>query len=137
MGLIVQGALTTLFGIGVLTLATIALLNVACIRLHDVQKRDGNRKRRFAYAYVYDGQKAHEARAGLRNLPSFLGWTGFLMIAMVQLFHIVAYSTNEESAALLDIITWMSIASYVLALLGVAALVSRRIYHAMAEVNLA
>ena len=62
-----QEALTVLFGIGVLTVATIALLNVACLRLHDVQKTDSDEAKdgrfvRLLYAYVYDSMQAFIAR---------------------------------------------------------------------------
>lgn len=130
-----QEALTTIFGFGVLTLATIALLNVACMRLHDVQKKNDEASG-FAYAYIYDGPKAHTARGDLRSLPSLLGWTGFVAIVMVQVLHLVAYSTSGTATAVLDAVTWMSIVSYVLVLLAVAAVVSNRVYGAMAEVNL-
>lgn len=127
-----QEALTTIFGFGVLTLAAIALLNVACMRLHDVQKKAAEASR-FAYAYIYDGPRAHTAREDLRSLPSLLGWTGFVAIVMVQVLHLVA---SGNSSAVLDAVTWMAIASYVLVLLAVAAVVSNRVYGAMAEVNL-
>ena len=130
-----QEALTTIFGFGILTLATIALLNVACMRLHEVQKMAAEASR-FAYAYVYDGPKAHTAREDLRSLPSLLVWTGFVAIAMVQVLHLVAYSTSGPATAVLNAVTWMSIVSYVLVLLAVAAVVSNRVYGAMAEVNL-
>lgn len=133
--MIVQEALTTIFGLGVLTLATIALLNVACIRLHDVQHM-ATEAGRAVYAYVYDSAKAHAAREDLRSLPSFLGWTGFIAVAMVQVLHVVAYSTDGNSIAVLGAITWTAIASYVLVLLAAAALVSNQVYGAMADVNL-
>ena len=126
--------MTTIFGFGVLTLAMIALLNVACMRLHDVQKRAAEASR-FAYAYIYDGPKAHTAREDLRSLPSLLGWTGFVAIVMVQVLHLVD-SASGNSSSVLDAVTWMAIASYVLVLLAVAAVVSNRVYGAMAEVNL-
>lgn len=131
----VPEALTTIFGLGVLTLATIALLNVACIRLHDVQRK-ATEAGRLVYAYVYDGAKAHAAREDLRSLPSFLGWTGFVAVALVLVLHLAPYSTSGDAIAALNAITWTLIASYVLVLLCVAALVSSRIYGAMAEVNL-
>lgn len=146
-----QEALTTIFGFGVLTLAAIALLNVACLRLHEVQKKDeqggpgkqrdgaAGQAGRFSYTYVYDSKRAFEARDTLRSLPSFLGWTGVAAIVFVQLLHGIARLTviphEREFAAVLGVITWMSAASYVLVLLCVAAVVSNKVYGAMDEVN--
>lgn len=137
-----QEVLTTTFGLGVLTVATVALLNVACLRLHDVQKRDSNttvkdKVGRLLYAYVYDSTSAFEAREKLRNLPAFLGWTGVGAITVMQLLYGVAYWTTcpNERVAILDVITWMSIVSYVVVLLCIAAVVSNMIYGVLAEVN--
>ena len=140
-----QEALTIIFGVGVLTLATVALLNVACLRLHDVQKKDrktsegSGTDNRLLYAYVYDGVRAFEAREKLRSLPAFLGWTGAGAIAFMQLLGGIAYLTTSpserESAAIFDVVTWATIAAYVLALLFVAAWVSNKVYGVLSEVN--
>lgn len=142
--MIVQEALTAIFGIGVLTVATIALLNVACLRLHDVQKIDDNTADggglvRLLYVYVYDSASAFAAREQLRSLPAFLGWMGGGAIVFMQLLYATALLTtcpNErESVSVWDVITWMSVASYVLALLLVAARVSNKVYGVLNEVN--
>lgn len=140
----VQEALTAIFGFGVLTVATVALLNVACLRLHDVQKKyenaaDGSQPDRFLYVYVYDSMSAFAERDKLRHLPSFLAWMGAGAIVLVQLLYGVAYLTacpnEEESNAILDVVTWVSILSYVLALLCVAAVVSNKVYRVLDKVN--
>lgn len=125
----VQEALTAIFGFGVLTVATVALLNVACLRLHDVQKKyqnatDGSQPDRFLYVYVYDSMSAFAERDKLRHLPSFLAWMGAGAIVLVQFLYGVAYLTacpNEEE--------------YVLALLCVAAVVSNKVYRVLDKVN--
>ena len=140
----VQEVLTTVFGFGVLTVATVALLNVACLRLHDVQKKDktatdGSQMNRFVYVYVYDCASAFGARDKLRHSPSFLAWMGVGAIVFVQILYGIAYLTtypNErESTNILGVITWMSIASYVLALLCVSAVVSNKVYGVLDKVN--
>lgn len=154
-----QEALTAIFGFGVLTVATVALLNVACLRLHDVQEKgkdeaakqqsgaDGSDRvsagvqtvDRFLYAYVYDSASAFSERDKLRHLPSFLAWTGVGAIVFVQVLYGIAYLTTcpseRECNAVLDVVTWMSITSYVLVLLGVAAVVSNKVYGVLAKVN--
>ena len=139
-----QEALTVLFGIGVLTVATIALLNVACLRLHDVQKIDGDEAKdgrlvRFLYAYVYDSTPALMAREELRSLPTFLGWMGMGAILFMQVLYVVAPLTtspnDQESIGVWDAITWASMTSYVTALLLVAAWVSNKVYGVLNEVN--
>ena len=142
--MIVQVALTALFGIGVLTVATIALLNVACLRLHDVQKIDdgeasGGGFVPFLYAYVYDSTLAFEAREKLRNLPAFLGWMGGGAILIMQVQYVIVLLTtcpNErESIGVWDAITWASMTAHVTALLLVAAWVSNKVYSVLNEVN--
>lgn len=139
-----QEALTVLFGIGVLTVATIALLNVACLRLHDVQKIDSDEAKdgrlvRFLYAYVYDSTPALMAREELRSLPAFLGWMGMGAILFMQVLYVVAPLTtspnDQESIGVWDAITWASMTSYVTALLLVAAWVSNKVYGVLNEVN--
>lgn len=139
-----QEALTVLFGIGVLTVATIALLNVACLRLHDVQKTDSDEAKdgrfvRLLYAYVYDSMQAFIAREELRSLPAFLGWMGMGAILYMQVLYVAALSTTDpnerESIGVWDAITWASMTSYVTALLLVAAWVSNKVYGVLNEVN--
>lgn len=164
-----QEALTAVFGFGVLTVATVALLNVACLRLHDVQKKEqkkgkkdleggaeegpktaiGSEADELRYVYVYNSANAFAERDRLRHLPSFLAWTGVGAIVLVQVLYGIAYLTAPHAGGdspcacpsdrgpvtVLDIITWMSIASYVLVLLCVAAWVSNRVYGVLSRVN--
>lgn len=134
-----QEALTAVFGIGVLTVATVALLNVACLRIHDVQRTDGIEMGRILYAYVYDSVSAFEAREKLRNLPTLLGWAGVGAIGIMQSLYAAAYfttcSNEQESIAIWNVITWASIVSYVVALLFVSAWVSNKVYGVLSEVH--
>ena len=52
--------------VGILTLATVALMNVAGLRIHEVDKSDGQ-------AYLYGGNSAQRLRGWFRRLPLWLG----------------------------------------------------------------
>ena len=116
-------AVAVLFGIGAPTLATVALLNVVCMRLYDVQEG----------AYVYDGQEARCARKGrFRYLPSFVGWWGVLAVFVVELY-VLEISPNEESFGTLSDLAWIGMATYVISLLVFVAIAYGRVYRAMSE----
>ena len=144
-------ALTIISAISIISLATIAFLNVVYLRLHDVQKKDpdvpackegaeGNgQTNRPAYVYVYDSPRAHTARKDLRKLPIIIGAMTYVFVVfifIVEMMHIGADSTNERGAFTIpgSFLAW-TVLSYVLALLAVVPVVCARVYRAMTEVN--
>lgn len=60
--------LPMVFGFGVLTLATVALLNAAGHRLHELQVMD-QQGPRFAFAYTYSSKAAAELRLSFWRPP--------------------------------------------------------------------
>ena len=70
--MILQILLTIVFGFGVLTLATVALLNAAGHRLHDGERlKYSGGKVQFMYKYPND--KAEKLRIWFARLPVWLG----------------------------------------------------------------
>ena len=158
-----QIAVAAMFGIGLLTVATISLLNFVCLRLFEVQKKDEeiedvasqqmdtdsvpseedaarcrgdvDKKRRLTYAYVYDGPKSCAARRRLRCLPPLVGWVGFAAGLALELYVIHVGWTNDRLFGGLPDSVWITIATLVFFFLAAAAVASARVYDAIAEAN--
>lgn len=138
--MILSMLLTMVFGFGVLTLATIALLNVAGLRMHDL--REEQRSGESSVAYAYTSQGAYDLRSSVGKLPRRLKWGATLAVALVMgLYASVDPAASGDAQEALGgehltpvgIITWVSIAAYVVALLWVAASISRRCYVVLQE----
>lgn len=132
--------LTMVFGFGVLTLATIALLNVAGLRVHDL--REEGRPDESVFTYAYASKRAYDLRSSVGKLPRRLKWGATVAVALVMVLYAWAdpgSSTGAQGTSdsghltPVGIITWVSIAGYVVALLWVAASISRRCYVVMQE----
>ena len=132
--------LTMVFGFGVLTLATIALLNVAGLRMHDL--REERRPDESVFTYAYASKRAYDLRSSVGKLPRRLKWGATVAVALVMVLY--AWADPGSSTGVQEpgdsghlgpvgIITWVSIATYVVALLWVAASISRRCYVVMQE----
>ena len=140
--MILSVLLTMVFGFGVLTLATIALLNVAGLRVHDL--REERRAGESILAYAYTSKGAYDLRSAVGKLPRRLKWGATVAVVLVM----VLYASVESGASVdpqgglgrehltpVGIITWASIAAYVVALLWVAASISRRCYVVLKEMG--
>lgn len=156
--MILSMLLTIVFGFGVITVATIALLNVAGLRLHDlreIKQKDDNDQDKPVFEFVYTSTCARDLRDSFGKLPSRLMWGAIIaVLAVVCLYVFVGLTVDLQEATNakqetgiqaahpgrdaehlrpVNIITWMSIAGYVLALLFVAGSISGRCYVALSE----
>ena len=118
-----QLALTVSIGVGVLTLATMALLNTAGLKLHDVTEDKDKKVSRF----TYDSGLAHELRRSFAAMPEALG----AGVVFFVIFMAAMYSESVEgghSETFFKIGVPLSVAVYIGLLLYVTVRLSRRIY---------
>lgn len=130
-----QVLLSMAFGFGVLALATVALLNTAGHRLHELEvfDRDGPN---FAFVYRYNSKAAARLRLWFSRLPLFVGLGAFVAILVTYGLHAVATAVHppQHTQALpIDILTWtmLIMGGYVLILVLVASILSAGLYHAI------
>lgn len=146
--MIVSVLVTMLLGFGVITVATIALLNVAGLRVHDL--REVKQQGESVLAYTYTSHRAYKLRSSVGKLPRRLTWgatIGVLYVAVCFAFVSLGFSVHVQDAAdgqktaeierleRIGIVTWAPITGYVMALLWVAGSISRRCYVVLREVE--
>ena len=142
--MILQILLTIVFGFGVLTLATVALLNAAGHRLHDGERR-GFANNTVQFEYKYPTNNAERLRWWFAVIPIWLGMAasiavisvGALYVAIggrprVQVGEGAAYTSHLDP---LSIVTWVGMGLYVLALVIVTTWLSRRLYAVLQDVE--
>ena len=124
--------LTIVFGFGIITLATVALLNVAGHRLHELQILD-RRGRDFAFVYTYSSKAAADLRVWFSRLPLWLGVAAVAGVSLTCGLFVWATLASEDGLqpSLVDVITWGATGTYVIALVGVTTWLSARLYGAM------
>lgn len=153
--MILSMLLTIVFGFGVITVATIALLNVAGLRLHDLREVGKAGQVKPIFAFVYTSESARDLRESFGKLPSRLMWGAIsALLGVVCLYSFVGLwvdiqeiigikqetdiqathsGRDAEHLRPVNVITWVTIAGYVLVLLLVAGSISRRCYVALSE----
>ena len=131
-----QVLLSIVFGFGVLTLAAVALLNAAGQRLYELQVLD-KRSRDFAFVYTYSSKPAADLRLSFSRLPLRLGSTAVVAVLVTYGLFVWAGSGASPTSvqaeggvhpSLAEIITWTMMGAYVLALVGIATVLSTRLY---------
>ena len=135
-----QVLLSMILGFGILTLATVALLNVAGHRLHDLEVFE-KRGRECAFVYKYSSKAAAELRLWFARLPWFLLFGAFLAIGctLALLVEAIAYfsergAQDAQDAKVLDWM-WLIMATYVLILVLVTTIMSGVLYGAIGAFN--
>lgn len=142
--MILQILLTIVFGFGVLTLATVALLNTAGHRLHDGERKGfANNVVQFEYKYPTDD--AGRLRWWFAIVPIWLGIAACMAVISVgALYALIGAQPQvqpEEGAAYtshldpVSIVTWVVMGLYVLALVVVTTWLSRRLYTVLQNVE--
>lgn len=125
------------FGFGVLALATVALLNVAGHKLHDLEVLD-REGRNFAFVYRYDSNAAARLRKWFSRLPLLVGFGA--LVAMLATFGLFAEATavrprqdTQGASTPIDAFTWTMVimGGYVLVLVIVTSILSAGLYHAI------
>ena len=140
--MILQILLTIVFGFGVLTLATIALLNTAGHRLYDGEHL-GLSEGRAQFRYRYPTDKAEKLRKWFGRVPIGLGLAA--SIAVISAGALYAFAGPQPQLPLgeqdashlnpLSIITWVGMGLYVLALVIVTTALSRCLYAVLQDVE--
>ena len=136
--------LTMVFGFGVITIATIALLNVAGLRLHDL--REVKHSDEFTFEYAYSTKSAYDLRTDVGKLPRRLTSAAVVALLFVTALNALAYAlvdapilgqstANVGHLTPIAIITWLSITSYVAVLLCVAGSISTRCYAVLKDIE--
>ena len=146
--MILSMLLTMVFGFGVITLATIALLNVAGLRIHDLREVKRDDESVFAYAYV--SKEAYDLRESVGKLPRWLTWGAIRRcvvyddtdgnLRLVAGFPIGVQEAVDSQKTMdhlepIDIIVWVPITGYVAVLLWLAGSISRRCYVVLKEIE--
>ena len=142
--MILQLILTMTFGFGVMTLATIALLNTAGHRLHDLHNIGEGPEPTFIYTYISD--HATRLRRWFATMPLALGIAAIVAIVAVGTMYGVSdtpvppepQSNGEEKAdrthlEAQSIAMWVTVSFYVVALSGVTATFSFLSYKAIQQ----
>ena len=130
-----QVLLSMVLGFGVLTLATVALLNAAGHRLHDLELL-GKSGLECAFVYKYSSRPAANLRLWFSRLPWFLLFGALVAMACTFALHCKAVHVSEQEVdtkgtAMPVNWTWVTMALYVLVLLVVTTVMSRRLYNAI------
>lgn len=142
--MILQILLTIVFGFGVLTLATVALLNTAGHRLHDGERK-GLANNAVQFEYKYPTDDAERLRGWFATVPIWLGIAASVAVTSVgALYAMIGDQPQmrpEEGAAHtshldpVSIVTWVGMGLYVLALVVVTTWLSRRLYTVLQNVE--
>lgn len=146
--MILSMLLTMVFGFGVITLATIALLNVAGLRVHDMREIKLDDESAFAYAYV--SKDAYDLRESVGKLPRWLTWGAIIAVLFTTILTAtyafvaglpIGVQEAVDSQKTMDhlepigIITWVPITGYVAVMLWIAGSISRRCYVVLKEIE--
>ena len=155
-----QLLLSMAVAIGILTLAVIALMNVAGVRLHELHAKMVDKpSSRPSFAYTYSKDRAEKVRRGFRRLPFAFGCAATIATAAVACAIWLAPPLTAEgepkrpnavptatSAKLtadahagrdtshmqpLGIALLAATTAYVLLMIAIATFLSRRLYAAM------
>ncbi len=140
--MILQVLLTIVFGFGVLTLATVALLNTAGHRLFEGE-RLGFVDGQVQFAFRYPTDEAETLRRRFARLPLWLGWAGGVAVVFTAVLYFSTgpqpqLAPGEPDASHLkpgSIITWTTMGLYVLWLVAVTAVLSRGVYTVLKNVE--
>ena len=140
--MILQILLTIGFGFGVLTLATVALMNAAGHRLYDGE-RLGYAAGRVRFRYRYPTDRAEKLRKWFARLPLGLGLAATFMVVAAGSVYVFAGPQPQPPSDGLDdshlspisIFTWAGMGVYVLALVVVTTVLSRRLYTVLGDVE--
>ena len=124
--------LTMTFGFGVMTLATIALLNTAGHRLHDLHNVCGGPEPTFVYTYIDD--TATTLRRWFAAMPLGLGIAAIIAVVAVAAMYVMLDlplppdpESNKADRTHLEarsILMWVTVSGYVVALSGFTATLS-------------
>ena len=137
MTLPLQVMLSMILGFGILTVATVALLNVAGHRLHDLEAFE-KRGRECAFVYKYNSKAAADLRLWFARLPWFLLFGAFVAIGLTLGLLVEATTRfSEQGAQDAKVLDWMSLimATYVLILVLVTTVMSGILYNAIGVFN--
>ena len=148
--MILSMLLTMVLGFGVITIATIALLNVAGLRVHDLREVKQQRES-VVLAYTYNSQNAYKLRSSIGKLPRRLTWAATVgVLYLVGCYALVGFGffdgvqdavdsqkmdSTEHLGRIVFIITWAPVTGYVTVLLWVAGSISKRCYIVLKEVE--
>ena len=134
--MILQILLTIVFGFGVLTLATVALLNTAGHKMHDGEQKG------LLFRFRYRSDDAERLRRRFAKLPVWLGSAASVAVistgalyAWVPQPQLPPGEADASHLSPISIITWVGMGSYVLALVVVTTWLSRRHYIVMQDVD--
>lgn len=135
-----QLVVTLVFGFGVVTVAVIALMNTASLRLHDLyqqvepENKDG-KQIRPQYQFVYGTDEAQTLRNALAELPPRLGAAAVLSIILLTAMHLVVSQLDVKTSILSadGVITWFAVGSYVCRVVYIATARSRDLYDVMQD----
>lgn len=136
-----QVLLSMVFGFGVVTLATVALLNAAAHRLFELQVLS-RRGEDFSFVYTYNSEADAELRLAFSRLPLRLG--GAAIVVVLLTYGLFFWSTVSASTqapvpvvegvarqSAIGTIAWAAIGMYVMALVVVTTSLSARLYSAI------
>lgn len=138
-----QVLLSMVFGFGVVTLATVALLNAAGHRLFELQVLS-RRGEDFSFVYTYNSEADAELRLAFSRLPLRLG--GAAIVVVLLTYGLFFWSTVSASTqapvpvavvegvarqSAIGTIAWAAIGMYVMALVVVTTSLSARLYSAI------
>lgn len=144
--MILSMLLTMVFGFGVVTLATIALLNVAGLRIHDLREVKRGEGSVFVYAYI--SKEANDLREAIGKLPRWLTWGAIMAVLFTTVLtatyafvvgspigvqEAVDSQNTMDHLEPIGIITWVPVTGYVAVLLWIAGSISRRCYVVLKE----
>lgn len=137
--MILQILLTIVFGFGVLTLATIALLNTAGHKLHGGE-RLGFAKGKVQFRYDYPSDDAETLRKWFARLPVWLGLAATVAVVSAGALYVCAgqgHQGQADSSHLqpVSVVTWVGMGVYVLALVVVTTWLSRWLYAVLQDVE--
>ena len=121
-----QILLSMVFGFGIITVATVALMNTAGLRLFDLEALGKEEGRKLAFAYRYDSKLAASLRVWFARMPLFLGLGA--VVAVLSTYGLYVDSTESTSMGAL---AWRIMAGYVLVLVLVTAVFSAVLYKAI------
>lgn len=130
------------FAYGVLTLASIALFNVASIRLFDVQKlaeedEDPKSPSRCVFELVYTGTPAVSLKKIVKNFPLVVGMSGSVVgLSWVSLCIAYVLRTGKDDSHFLGIVALATLAIYVFWLTVFTTVVSAKLHNVIQDVRL-
>ena len=130
------------FAYGVLTLASIALFNVASIRLFDVQKadqQDSDPRSSFKCVFepVYVGKSAGELKQIVKNFSLIVGLSGAVVaVSWVSLCIAYVLRTEEHGGDHLSVVAMATLAIYVAWLIVLTTVVSTKLHNVIQDVRL-